>query len=152
VVDGLCTAAGSKTVFEVETGAPDEVNVLSAGSSYGWPAPSAASVDPVATLPTDDPGPGGCAVQNGALWITSLDGKALLSARILGAGDHATVGRFNTPALHNRYGRLKTVVAAPDGALWLTTSNRDGRGTPVPDDERVIRYVPTGGGSGGNPA
>jgi hypothetical protein len=44
---------------------------------------------------------------------------------------------------------LKTVVIAPDGALWLTTSNRDGHGHPVADDERVIRYLPssTGGSS-----
>jgi sugar lactone lactonase YvrE len=52
--------------------------------------------------------------------------------------------------LHNRYGRLRTVVAAPDGALWLTTSNKDGKGKPGPADERVLRIVPSGGG-GNNP-
>jgi hypothetical protein len=40
------------------------------------------------------------------------------------------------------------VVAAADGALWLTTSNRDGKGKPVPDDERVLRIMPSGGGAG----
>jgi hypothetical protein len=44
--------------------------------------------------------------------------------------------------LTGTYGRLRTVVAAPDGALWLTTANRDGRGTPVPADDRVIRIEP----------
>jgi hypothetical protein len=63
-----------------------------------------------------------------------------------GQGAATRVGRF-APALSNRYGRLRTVVAAPDGALWLTTSNRDGHGAPVPTDERVIRYVPSGGGA-----
>jgi hypothetical protein len=38
------------------------------------------------------------------------------------------------------------VVAAPDGALWLTTSNRDGHGRPIPADERVLRIVPSSGG------
>ena len=52
--------------------------------------------------------------------------------------------------LHGKYGRLRTVVAAPDGALWLTTSNKDGKGKPVPADERVLRIVPTGG-DGNNP-
>jgi hypothetical protein len=42
---------------------------------------------------------------------------------------------------------LLTVVAAPDGALWLTTANRDGHGHPVPADERVLRIMPSGGGS-----
>ena len=37
------------------------------------------------------------------------------------------------------------MVAAPDGALWLTTSNRDGVGRPVAADDRVIRIVPPAG-------
>ena len=154
-VDGLCAQPNSASVFEVETGAagqPDEVNVLIGGASYGWPAASNTSRQPIATLPNGDGAPGGCAVLNGAIFITSLDGQAVLGARIQGSGDRVSIGRFGSPLLQDRYGRLKTVVAAPDGALWLTTSNRDGHGQPVPDDERVIRYVPSGGASGGNPA
>ena len=82
------------------------------------------------------------------LWVTSLDGTSLLSASLAGTGDTLRVGAF-TPTLKNRYGRLKTVVASTDGALWLTTSNRDGKGKPVADDERVIRYVPSDSDGGG---
>ena len=40
------------------------------------------------------------------------------------------------------YGRLRTVVTSPDDQLWLTTSNRDGRGDPTPDDDRVVVIQP----------
>ncbi len=85
------------------------------------------------------------------MYVTSLDGRALLSARVSGAGTSTAVGAF-TALLRNKFGRLKTVVAAQDGALWLTTSNRDGKGKPMADDERVIRYLPPRSGGGKNPA
>lgn len=151
VVDGLCRVSGSATVLEVETGAPgnpDKVNVLAVGDDYGWPSPSGIQHDPLVTMPPAYRGPGDCAVANNRLWIASRDGRALVSAPITGAGPTLGVGKFS-PSLLKRYGRLRTVVAAPDGALWLTTTNRDGRGKPVADDERVIRYVPQSDSGGG---
>ena len=47
--------------------------------------------------------------------------------------------------------RVDTCVAAADGALWLTTSNKDGHGRPVAADERVLRITPTGGNGGDSP-
>ena len=66
---------------------------------------------------------------------------------VSGAG--IKVGTY-TPTLTKRYGRLDTVVAAPDGALWITTSNKDGQGKAGADDERVLRIVP-GGASAKSP-
>jgi glucose/arabinose dehydrogenase len=153
IVNGLCTVPQTRWLLEVEAGTArtsDEVNQLTPGSFYGWPAPAPGAQPPIARLPAADSSPGGCAVLDGRLWVTSLAGQALLVAPLRATSSLIAPGQF-TAVLKHKYGRLKTVVAADDGALWLTTSNRDGHGTPVPTDERVIRYLPTAS-AGRNPA
>ena len=144
-VDGLCLDPGSGSMLEVESRASgDPVNLLTPAATFGWPAHSNTDRVPLRTLPAADRGPGGCAVAASQLYVTSLDGRALLTAQLSASGSPLSVGVF-TASLIGRYGRLRTVVAAPDGALWLTTSNRDGLGSPVSDDERVLRILPAGG-------
>ncbi len=138
-VDGLCQNPADGRLFEVERGTPDEVNVLSVGQSY-----AAGGAGPVTVLPTAKSGAGDCAVLSGQLYVTSLTGTALVSAPLSASG---AVGGFSA-LLDGKYGRLLTVVAAPDGALWLTTSNKDGSGQPRPGDEKVLRITPSASGGG----
>jgi glucose/arabinose dehydrogenase len=44
--------------------------------------------------------------------------------------------------LQGQYGRIRDVTEGPDGALYFSTSNRDGRGSPAKDDDRIMRLVP----------
>lgn len=143
---GLCLIPQTDVLLDLDGGdsGGDEVNVVTPGADYGWPSPTNSSAGPITTLPTGQQDPGGCAVQDGTVFVTTKQGRALLSAKLtLKAGAVSTSGFLTS--LTGKYGRLATVVAAPDGALWLTTSNRDGAGKPVPTDERVLRIVPSGG-------
>lgn len=150
-VVGLCTGAklGNTLIVSSRPDLPaDPVYQLAPKASYGWPAGATTSAQPVKSLPTADRDPGGCALLQGIAYLPSRDGQVLLAAPVKVTKGKAGIGSYGT-ALRKKYGRLRNVVAAPDGALWLTTSNLDGKGKPVPTDDRVIRIVPTGGGGGG---
>ena len=59
--------------------------------------------------------------------------------RIRLKGDRVVI---NEPLFQGKYGRIRTVVEGPDGALYALTSNRDGRGSPRDGDDRLLRIVP----------
>jgi glucose/arabinose dehydrogenase len=126
-VAGLCVDPTSGTRLVVDG---NQVLLLRPGIDY-------ASVTPAATLPAALAGGGGCVLAGGRLLVATATGQALAVAPVSKAN---VVGKFDA-AISKTYGRLRTVVLAPDGAIWLTTRNRDGHGRPVPDDDRVIRLT-----------
>lgn len=145
-IAGLCVGGpGQVYVTEPASAAADEVNRVEAGKDYGWPAtasrPRAGATRPDRALPAATAGVGGCAVFERGLFVASLTGRRLWALPL------DSTGRTGPPAdfLTGAYGRLRTVVAGQDGALWLTTSNKDGRGRPTPQDDRVIRILPPAG-------
>ena len=120
----------------------DELNLIVAGDDYGWPVVEGAGGDPrfhdpELTWPTDEASPSGLAYLDGELWMAALRGQRLWRIPLDGA--HAT---RPTAYLAGEYGRLRTVAVAPDGRLWVTTSNRDGRGDPADDDDRILVVEP----------
>ncbi|MCW2523490.1 MAG: hypothetical protein JWO63_1825 [Frankiales bacterium] len=145
-VDGLCVDASTGLRIALSAGSPDEVNVIAPGKSYGWPTASAGSVPPAATLPKTSAGAGGCALDDGQLFVATSTGKAVDAATVSQAG---AISAF-TASLVGKYGRLRTAVLGSDGALWLTTSNRDGHGTPTAADDRVLR-IPSSDVSASSP-
>ena len=92
------------------------------------------SSTPSVTWSTDEASPSGLAIAGDTLYVGALRGQRLWTIPMSGDG----LGRPEA-ALDGQYGRLRNVQVAPDGSLWITTSNRDGRGDPDDDDDRVLR-------------
>ncbi|MFQ3610229.1 MAG: PQQ-dependent sugar dehydrogenase, partial [Fimbriimonadales bacterium] len=70
----------------------------------------------------------------GNLFMATLRGQRLVRVVL----DGRRVVRTEN-LLTNEYGRLRAVASGPDGYLYVSTSNRDGRGRPHPDDDRILR-------------
>jgi glucose/arabinose dehydrogenase len=121
----------------------DELNRIQKGRNYGWPLVEGRGdleeyANPFVQWRTAEASPSGLAYADGALWAASLRGERLWRVPVNGDG---TVG---TPQDHfvGELGRMRTVVLAPDGSLWVSTSNQDGRGNPGPDDDRILVVRP----------
>ena len=120
----------------------DELNRIQKGLNYGWPLVEGDGnrrglTDPLVQWRPDNASPSGLAFAAGSLWAASLNGERLWQVPVHADG---SVGRPR-PLLVGDFGRLRTVVAAPDGSLWVTTSNEDGRGFPAPTDDRILRLT-----------
>ncbi|WP_137284395.1 PQQ-dependent sugar dehydrogenase [Halorussus salinisoli] len=139
------------TLFSTEHGpsTDDELNVLRAGNDYGWPEAMGPTegdefTDPIAAY-TPTIAPGSAAFYHGPvddwggdLFFGTLAGTHLHRVRINDRNEVTDQQRL----LDGRYGRLRTVFTGPNDHLYVTTSNRDGRGTPAPQDDRVLRIQP----------
>ncbi|MDP9427689.1 MAG: PQQ-dependent sugar dehydrogenase [Actinomycetota bacterium] len=142
-VTALCLG-GEQALYATDDSAsgPDELAVVPEGGDAGWPTEGPGSTGPVVQFPATEGGLGGCAVAGRTVFLGALDGRRVHTVTLDNSG--ALAGE-PTAFLADRYGRLRTVVLDREGALWITTSNRDGVGTPAEDDDRVLRVFPPGG-------
>ncbi len=158
---GLGWEPGSGALFASEHGptgdfglaAYDEINVIRAGGNYGWPRAVGAPgleglVDPIFVWTTRAVPPAGLAFHEGDLFVAALGGGALVRIKV--APDN---GAYTVSGVEHWFargpddavlGRLRDVVEGPDGALYILSSNRDGRGAPRPGDDHIYRLVPLG--------
>ncbi len=121
----------------------DEINLIQRGHDYGWPTVEGTGQQPGMTNPRavfspDVASPSGLAFADGSLWMGALQGRATWRVPV---GADGALGR--PVAVRLADARTRTVVVAPDGSLWVTTSNRDGRGTPRANDDEILSIRPT---------
>jgi glucose/arabinose dehydrogenase len=118
----------------------DEVNLIRGGRNYGWPVVEGRGtgggrfVSPKVVWRTDAASPSGAAIRGRNLYVAALRGQTLFRIRLNGT----SAGRPRA-VLSTRFGRIRTVVVAPDRSLWVATSNRDGRGDPRSGDDKILR-------------
>jgi glucose/arabinose dehydrogenase len=116
----------------------DELNIITPGSNYGWPAVEGIGGDPAYTDPvqqwsTDEASPSGLAIVGDTIFIAGLGGERLWTVWSTDGHAPVTAEAFFDGDL----GRLRDVVARGD-RIWLLTNDTDGRGDPRPGDDRLV--------------
>ncbi len=134
-------------------GGGDEVNIVESGKNYGWPLvhhreTKEGTVPPLLEY-TPAVAPSGASFSRGNLlpsfrgdfFFATLRGEKLVRVRLDPSNPRKVAETEDL--FKGVYGRLRDVVSGPDGALYVATSNRDGRGKPAPGDDRILRVVET---------
>lgn len=148
----------SGALYEAEHGpsgesgnfAHDEVNRITRGLNYGWPniigyELASGFVTPVYSTESDTWAPSGCTFVTtprypgwrDCLLVACLRGRGMRLLRLNAAEDEV----ISVTTMLTNYGRVREVVEGPDGYIYFTTSNRDGRGIPSSDDDKILRIT-----------
>lgn len=135
--------------FEGRGGGADEVNIVERGKNYGWPTiwGNRTQAGMEAPLLEYSPAcaPASAMFYNGSLFpafkgnffFGCLRGTRIIRVVLNG---RKVVKQENL--LEGSYGRIREMAEGPDGYIYFSTSNRDGRGSPAKDDDRILRLVP----------
>jgi hypothetical protein len=128
-VTALC--AGGEDALYATDDAPDELHRVTEGG--------VGSTDPVVSILDEEGGLGGCTAAGRFVFLGALDGERIHVVTLDEAG---VAVEEPEEVLGGQYGRLRTVVLDSEGGLWVTTSNRDGIGSPAEDDDKILRILP----------
>ena len=134
-------------MFATESGPTknDEINLIKAGSNYGWPEVQCFSkiVNLVNPLECFDPGlePGGIIFYSGdkfdidnQMILATQKATNLFKVQIKDDG-------VNLDRILSGVGRIRDVGQGPDGYVYIITTNTDGKAFPAPDDDRLLRIL-----------
>jgi len=155
---GMVWQPGSGLMFQTEHGPSffegkgsggDEVNIVEAGKNYGWPEihhneKRDGMVSPILEYsPACAPGSG---MFYDAMQFPLFKGNfffgCLRSTKIIRVVlDGRKVVRQEN-LLDGTFGRIRAMEQGPDGYIYFSTSNRDGRGRVADGDDKILRLVP----------
>lgn len=120
----------------------DELNLIESGKNYGWPEIQGDETRGGMETPRKNSGsttwaPAGAAFIGNRLFFAGLRGATLYEA-VINNGEIIEIKEY----FKGEFGRIREVILGPDGMLYITTSNRDGRGNPAQEDDKIIRINP----------
>ncbi|PYS71779.1 MAG: sugar dehydrogenase [Acidobacteria bacterium] len=154
---GIDFQPGTNLLWETEhgpsgfdgPGGGDEVNILERGKNYGWPVIHHRATHEGMESPILEYTPA-CAPASGVFYRGSqfpqFKGNfffgCLVGERIIRVVTNGRQVVNQENLLERKYGRIRDVAEGPDGYIYFSTSNRDGRGSPASDDDRILRLVP----------
>src|ERR1044072_1714526 len=154
---GIDFQPGTNLLWETEhgpsgfdgPGGGDEVNIIERGKNYGWPVIHHRAVQAGMESPILEYTPA-CAPGSGMFYRGSkfpqFKGNfcfgCLRGERIIRVTTNGRQGASQKNLLESKYGRIRDIAEGPDGFIYFSTSNRDGRGTPANDDDRIMRLAP----------
>jgi aldose sugar dehydrogenase len=128
----------------------DEVSVAKAGDNLGWPTiygceTQSTSVAPAIVWRQALP-PGGAAIYTGNAipeWKGSLIVAGLRAEQLQRVVIDPQTNRVQKYEvyLEGQQGRLREAIMSPDGDLYVTTSNCDGRGNCPPEGDKILRIT-----------
>lgn len=128
--------------------AKDRIKVVDAGDNFGWPDKIGAFdnseyKDPLIMWENPVP-PSGMTFYQGKLYVGTLRSQSLVRIELSRENDNYIVEKiehlFNDGRGSSTYGRIRTAVKGPDGYLYFLTNNRDGRGNPRNNDDKILRF------------
>lgn len=127
----------------------DELNIIGMGVNYGWPEITGDQNRTGMAKPFIQSGektwaPSGAAVLDNTLYFGGLRGQALYAFDVrLKFATVIITDQMIKKLFSGNFGRIREVVAGPDNSLYISTSNRDGRGKAGDDDDKIIRIDPS---------
>ncbi len=145
--DGRMFASEHGPTGEYRLQGKDLIHRITPGGNYGWPEKIGQTgqekfEDPLIMWEPATP-PGGLTFWENDLYVATMRSRALIRIILVQEDETITVTGierwFATGKDTGVYGRFRDVVTGPDGALYVTTSNRDGRGSPSQGDDKILR-------------
>lgn len=139
------------SVFDGPRGG-DEINIIYKGENYGWPLVSHEetidnAIDPVVVMPeTEAPASGVFYSGNlmpefqNQFFIGALKGEGILRVAFDNNAPDQAIWYEKLEGIN--LGRIREIAIGPNGALYFSTSNRDGRGNPDQADDRIFKLTP----------